>query len=334
MNCKYCYGSYGARSQKDPSTKDLLKIIDELKTLGTRLITLHGGESMLRKDIEEIVNYIKYKGFYLSFNTNGHLIPQKIENMRNIDAVCVSLDGSEKNNDRTRGEGSFQKAMQAMDIILQNKLPLIVSATLTRKSIQDIEYLVKLGKSKGFRVQYHILYKQNMLYNEKMRQAFTDLAISDKQIRLSVKKLLDLKQQGYPIYWSETVLKTAVDWPMSYDNNTFLTKSDEITIKHSSLIPCYHGKLKYQIDADGRVFTCWDRTHSDAPNVKEVGVAEAIIHCHDKDECLHCAFLANNEHNALMQLNLKTIWNIMRIQVVDVLKVKTRSEKKYSSSGI
>lgn len=334
LNCKYCYGSYGERRQKDPSTKELLKIIDELKDLGTKLLTVHGGESLLRKDIEEILNYIKLKGFYVSLNTNGYLITKKMHVLRCVDAICISMDGSEENNDRTRGKGSFQHAMQAIDIILENKLPLVVSATLTKLSIQDIEYLTEMGKNRGFRVQYHILYKQNMLYSEKMRKAFAELAISDAEIRESVRKILQLKEQGHPVYWSENVLKTAVDWPASYDKNTFFTKNDKVTIKHSNLIPCYHGRLKYQIDADGRVFTCWDRTHSDAPNVKEVGVAEAIKHCHDKDDCLHCAFLANNEHNALMQLSFKTIWNILRIQVADALKIKTPSEKKHSSSGI
>jgi sulfatase maturation enzyme AslB (radical SAM superfamily) len=52
LKCSYCYGDYGGRTgYKDYSTKDLIRIIDELKTLGTRLLTMHGGESLLRKDI-------------------------------------------------------------------------------------------------------------------------------------------------------------------------------------------------------------------------------------------------------------------------------------------
>ena len=53
FNCDYCYGDYGNRKgMPDYTTVKLLEIIDELKEMGTRILTLHGGESLLRKDFE------------------------------------------------------------------------------------------------------------------------------------------------------------------------------------------------------------------------------------------------------------------------------------------
>ncbi|MEA3347366.1 MAG: hypothetical protein U9Q21_04710, partial [Candidatus Auribacterota bacterium] len=62
-------------------------------------------------------------------------------------------------------------------------------------------------------------------------------------------------------------------------------------------------------------------------------VADAIRKCHDDNKCRYCAFLANNEHNALMHLSPRNIWNILRIHVADVIKIRTpgihNDEKSY-----
>ncbi|MCP4991827.1 MAG: radical SAM protein, partial [Colwellia sp.] len=159
LNCTYCYGNYGERSNdNDYSTRELLKLIDKLKELGTRLITMHGGESLLRSDIGEIINYVKHKGFYIGFNTNGYLVSKKIDQLRCVDTICLSMDGTEKSNDKNRGKGCYTKVMEAIDVIKKNNIPCVISATLTRDNMQDMEFLAKLGLSKDIMIQYSILY--------------------------------------------------------------------------------------------------------------------------------------------------------------------------------
>jgi hypothetical protein len=144
--------------------------------------------------------------------------------------------------------------------------------------------------------------------------------MSDKEIRETNQKILELKRRRFPIYYSYNVLKLAIQWPVSYDKRYF-TENEKLPEK-IRLQPCYHGKLKYQIDADGRVVTCWAHDYANAPNIKELGVSEAIKKCHDDDKCNYCAFLANNEHNAVMHLSPRNIWNILCIHVLDSLKIK------------
>ncbi|MDP2923139.1 MAG: radical SAM protein, partial [Candidatus Omnitrophota bacterium] len=300
------------------STRYLLKIIDELKKLGTRLLTLHGGESLLRKDIGEVINYAKLKGFYISLNTNGYLIPNKIKELICIDNIILSLDGREENNDKNRGKGCYKKVMEAIDFVLENNIPLVIHATLTKNSIQDMEFLAKLAQDKKFRVQYSILYNYAE-FNDKC----PDTVASDTEIRETVKKIWSLKKKGYPIFYSENVLTTAINWPFSYNERFFIEEDRSFIAKIHKLLPCYHGKLKYQIDADGRVVTCWAHNIPDAPNIKEIGVAQAIKQCRDNNKCRYCTFLANNEHNALIHLIPRNIWNIICIQIADVLKIKT-----------
>ncbi|MBI5235382.1 MAG: radical SAM protein [Deltaproteobacteria bacterium] len=316
LKCVYCYGEYGARGHyKDYSTKELIKIIDELKSLGTRLLTIHGGESLLRKDIGEIINYAKHRGFYISFNTNGYLLPKRIQEIKCVDTICISLDGREENNDKNRGAGCHKKVMEAIDVVSHNNIPLAIHATLTKSNMNDMEYLAELATAKKIRVQYSILYNADEITDK-------NLVMSDEEIRAITKKILNLKKQGYPIYYSENVLTTAIEWPDNFYEKNLYRDKDMDAVNKKNLIPCYHGSLKYQIDADGRVVTCWANNYDDAPNIKELGVSGAIRSCHDKNDCRHCSFLANNEHNALMNLSPRNILNILLIQLADALKIK------------
>jgi MoaA/NifB/PqqE/SkfB family radical SAM enzyme len=250
LKCVYCYGDYGLRNNyKEYSTKDLLKIIDELKDLGARLLTMHGGESLLRRDIGEIFNYAKHKGFYISFNTNGYLVPKMIDEIRCVDTVCISLDACEEINDKNRGAGSYKRIMNAIDVLLENSTPIVIHSTLTRDNMGDMEFLAKLASEKRCRLQFSILYNADELEDK-------NLVMNDTEMRETVRKILELKKAGYPIYYSENVLSTAIDWPVDF-NRSYVSKKDADFKKNLNLIPCYHGKLKYQIDADGRVVTCW-----------------------------------------------------------------------------
>lgn len=318
LNCSYCYGKYGERKQKDYSTIEFLKIIDELKDLGARLLTMHGGESLLRRDISEIFNYAKLKGFCISLNTNGYLVPVRIKEICCVDTVILSLDGRKESNDKNRGNGCYDKVMEAIEVLTENHVPVVVSATLTAENMQDMEYLAELAVEKNFRVQYSILYNYSA-----MKDKGCGVVMSDAEIRETIKKIFTLKKKGYPVYYSYNVLESAIKWPVSFEKRWF--KKGEETIKNYRFVPCYHGRLKYQIDADGRVITCWAHDYADAPNVKERGVAGAIKECHDRNTCAYCAFLANNEHNALMHLSPRNILNIMRIQVEDAFKIKDKN---------
>lgn len=324
LNCRYCYGYYGERKKhKDYSTKESVKIIDELKDLGTGLLTLHGGESLLRKDIGEIFNYAKLKGFYVSLNTNGYLVPERIKEIKCLDNICLSLDGREENNDKNRGKGCYQKVMKAIEVIAENDLPCVLSATLTKDTVDDMEVLAELAETKKCRLQYSILYNAGEL-----ARRHPDIVMSDSEIREVARQILELKNRGFPVYYSKNVLAAAIDWPIKYDEKMFLTKNDKEFIKNRQFVECYHGSLKYQIDGDGRVITCWAQDHPHAPNIKTLGVKGAIRQCHENNQCRYCAFLANNEHNALLGLGVKNIINLIGIHIADVIKIKRRLVKK------
>jgi len=96
-NCTYCFGDYPNRKETDYTTDEIKYLIDKLYDMGTRYLNMHGGETLLRNDIGELVNYTKQKGMYCCIITNGSLLPQKIEEVRQADNIVISLDGRKEN---------------------------------------------------------------------------------------------------------------------------------------------------------------------------------------------------------------------------------------------
>ena len=82
-------------------TLKVLKVIDNIAASSVVLLSLEGGEPLLRKDIGEILEYIRTKPVYLLFTTSGKLFgkrPMK-EYARYIDFLHISMDEGHRNVD-------------------------------------------------------------------------------------------------------------------------------------------------------------------------------------------------------------------------------------------
>jgi len=305
FNCPYCFGDYASREIKDYSTEELKRLIDGLYKMGTRYLTVHGGETLLRRDIKEIIDYIKGKGMYCCLITNGALLPQKIDEVKNVDNLTISLDGTKEHNDLNRGEGTFEKALNAIKLARKNRIPLRVSATITKYTMNDIGYLAQLAKDLGFTVHFSILFKP-------LPQA-GDFEMTNEEIKSATNQIIEYKKKGFPIFTSCRAAEYARDWPLDHRDYHFLKRSEMHKLpRHFKLIKCYYSKIKITIEADGNVYPCFLRVDDfKALNWREVGLEKAIRHVQENTDCVTCPTLTHNDHNLLMDLNLKQIFNLI-----------------------
>ncbi len=83
---------------------------------GATFFGITGGEPFLRKDLFTIVRYARKVGLKTSIITDGHLVDDKaIKNIiKNEMRVSISIDGTEKVNDRIRGKGAYRSAVSLM----------------------------------------------------------------------------------------------------------------------------------------------------------------------------------------------------------------------------
>lgn len=92
LKCAFC--NVWMEKTEDLSTKDVFKVLDELGNSSIVVVSLEGGDPLVRDDLGEILRYAHQKPFYLFFTTNGHLIdrrPMK-EYAKHLDFIHISID--------------------------------------------------------------------------------------------------------------------------------------------------------------------------------------------------------------------------------------------------
>jgi len=234
---------------------------------------------------------------YVNVVTNGILLEEKISDLEEVDSLCISLDGREENNDYTRGAGSYKKIMCAIHATKGKAIKFVVHATLTKRNLNDIEYLAEQAKEIGYYQQFSLLLKP-------LLPAMQELCLSDAQARSVLKKIRQLKKKGYPIFTSYRVLDNALHWPLSYDK-VRLDDNEFARFKDKGLIPCYYGRLKIVIDADGYLYPCSSLNDTfPALNVKEVGVKAAYEHVLKTNKCSACIYLTQNDWSLLLGMDI------------------------------
>ncbi len=124
LRCRMCYywGEKGCYSQNIHDQKpaimeyELVKsLIEELKPVKP-YYSLFGGEPLTHPQLEDIILLIKQAGSVVDTPTNGTLLKEKASMLisTGFDNVRVSLDGPREINDKQRGKGSYDKAMEGM----------------------------------------------------------------------------------------------------------------------------------------------------------------------------------------------------------------------------
>ena len=146
-------------SYKDLSTEQGENLIEQLAALGKEqsmmpMLVFSGGEPLCRDDLFELISRAGELGIIPALATNGTMInPAAAERIRDsgIKRVSVSLDGATADvHDRLRQlPGSFEKALEGIGHLREQKVPFQINMTLTKHNAHQIEDVYNLAKSLG-----------------------------------------------------------------------------------------------------------------------------------------------------------------------------------------
>jgi len=152
LKCTGCWAAeYG--NQMNLTYEEISKVVKEGTSLGTYVYLFTGGEPLVRKgDIIRLCE--EYPDCIFSTFTNGTLIDEAFadEMLRVKNFIpAISIEGFEEATDGRRGQGTYQKIMNAMTILKNKKLPFGISCCYTRDNAEVIgseEYfddMIELG---------------------------------------------------------------------------------------------------------------------------------------------------------------------------------------------
>ena len=200
FRCTYCEIPLQQREEMD--AKQWCAVIDELHAGGMGRASIIGGEPLLRKDAGEIVRHLKRRGVHASMNTNGWLIAERIEELADLDLVCVTLDGPEAIHDRQRHTGSYARVLRGIEMLRRRRVQLVTMTVVTPSGIDHVEHVLDLAREYGIRAYFQLEHDKLM----DVQQPISPQLSQDRIARLA-RHLRDLKRRGLPVGNSYAVLE-------------------------------------------------------------------------------------------------------------------------------
>ncbi len=193
LKCHHC--PFWKNKGDDLSFKNVKDVLDNMYYEGARVIIFEGGEPTLWKDnnftFNDVLDYAKKKFISVNFTTNG------LNGFEyNADAIWISFDGLEKNHNKIRGEGVFEKVIKNLEdyrrkkIFSVNKRKVFANICINSYNVHEIPKLIIFLKKfiDGITIQFYYPYENDF-----------SLFVNKKERVWILNKLKDLKKKGYPI---------------------------------------------------------------------------------------------------------------------------------------
>jgi KxxxW cyclic peptide radical SAM maturase len=148
MHCKYCSvrNLHEKIEDLELSTADWKKIIDILADWGVFQIGFTGGEPTLRKDLPELIKYVRDKGCVCNLTTNGWFVDEKmVEAFKDAEMTqCqISLDSHIPEIHNTlRGIGSHERVLKSIKLLQEKGIAVGVDTVVSKNNIHTIPEMI------------------------------------------------------------------------------------------------------------------------------------------------------------------------------------------------
>jgi len=287
QRCAYC--AVCTTNIPEIATQEIISMFHSLKAMGGVYISFSGGEPLLRDDIETILIHAKKLGFYVSLSSNGALIPKNVHKLHMIDKTKLSIDGPSQIHNKQRGEGSFERAMEAIEACRKNNLKFSIDATLTKYSLNSTDYLINMAKKLKTTVMFQPVTSE-ILWSDK-KNNLTPEGSLHKEVML---KLIRQKKNNAPISNSIDGLKYLYHWPKSPEK-----------------IYCTAGILSCEILPDGSIISCCRRPGG-IDRLKKSNLPIGFKNLKPPANCRQCWCAPLLDFNLLASFNLKAAINALK----------------------
>ena len=136
-----------------------VRVLDELKALGTKAVQLHGGEPLLNARLAELVAHCSSSGIFTGISTNGlSMTPEKAKALTDagLGSIKFSLDGPEDLHNHLRGrKDAFVKQIRAIEL-MQNSDPdqkvyKSIRSNVSSVNLERIDEVIDIAKALGIK---------------------------------------------------------------------------------------------------------------------------------------------------------------------------------------
>jgi Y-X(10)_GDL-associated radical SAM protein len=160
LKCHHCGSRAGKRRPDELTTDECLDLVRQLARMGTREVTLIGGEAYLRRDWLKIIREIRDQGMDCTMQSGGlNLTEARIKSAvdAGLQALGISVDGLREVHDKLRGvKGSFDAAFKALKAVQKFGISSSVNTQISSLVIPQLRELMELfidAGAKSWQVQ-------------------------------------------------------------------------------------------------------------------------------------------------------------------------------------
>ncbi|HEY4104009.1 MAG TPA: pyrroloquinoline quinone biosynthesis protein PqqE [Polyangiaceae bacterium] len=154
LRCVYCSNPTDLSAHPDRlNTEDWLRVFRQAAELGALQLNLSGGEPLLRKDLEALVEGAHALDFYTNLITSGMpLTRERLARLKalGLSSVQVSIqDANANDSERIAGRASFAQKLEVARWVKELGLPLTVNMVLHRQNLGRVAELIALAERLG-----------------------------------------------------------------------------------------------------------------------------------------------------------------------------------------
>lgn len=215
LQCRMCHLWRLDTKNQEISIDDCKKFIDQLSGFGRDPIEVHiiGGESLIKKDIFELINYIRSKGSRTVITSSGYTIDEPTAKKivdSGLSMLNLSLESLNPSvHDFLRNKpGCFGRVMKAIghfNNIDRNGLRLGINSIISEVNLNDVVELAEWAQKKD---ELNSIYYMAVMrpfgsgfgWDWTEKEECKNLWPSDyKKVEVALNKLIELKKRGYKI---------------------------------------------------------------------------------------------------------------------------------------
>lgn len=281
LECAYC--DRHTPMANEMTRKQILAALGEFVKLGTRSVSLDGGEPLAHPNVSEIVQFLIERGVEVSMHTNGILVPRKIETIRKLKKVKISVDGPRESHDAMRGPGSFDSAVAGAQAAREAGVRVEFTCSVGRHNADALDQLLDIAESLGSSIVFQPVRNSLFVYGQRDGSAWE---LEHQRSLVTFERIEGFKRAGRAVANQWSSLRHFRNFPFE------------------ARPPCAAGWILCTMDPEGVLFHCGERDRSDRlNNVTQIGVARAFAKL-IKSGCGQCWCARSVEENYIWGLRL------------------------------
>lgn len=289
FRCEYCHIPLQHRDEM--STAEWCDAIDQFVSGGMGRASIIGGEPLLRKDVGQIIGHLKSRGVHAAMNTNGWFVPQRIDEVAQLDLVCVTLDGPAAVHDKQRHAGSYERSIKAIEALTSRGVATITMTVVTPSSADTIDHVLDVARRFKIRSFFQLEHDADVDVDLPIAPRLSDERVADLAGRL-----LQRKREGWPV-----------------GNSRALLEAQRQARYIGSCEDCHAGSYYGYVFSDGTVAPCLlTQAQAERGNGRKHGFVEAFQSL-APPQGPGCSCVPTHEVNRILDFDLRVLFGALEM---------------------